>query len=95
MKLPWVAAPGWWVGARCRKERIPVSFFFSKEDIPEARRVCKECPVRYRCLTEHLEEPFGVWGGHSKDERSRVLSLMDQGATLVDASRRIDARRNA
>ena len=93
MRLPFVAAPLWWVGARCRTQRIPISTFFSREQTSEARRICRDCPVRYRCLTEHLDEQFGVWGGHSRDERSRIRLSLDEGATLVDASRAFDDKR--
>lgn len=93
MRLPFVAAPGWWAGAKCRLERIEVAHFFTREESQEARKVCADCLVRYRCLTEHLDEPFGVWGGHTRDERNKVQSAMDRGTTLKDASRAIDARR--
>lgn len=93
MRLPFVAAPLWWVGARCRIERVPISTFYSREKTREARGVCRDCPVRYRCLTEHLDEQFGVWGGHSKDERSRIRLAVDGGATLEEASRAFDKRR--
>lgn len=93
MRLPFVAAPGWWVGARCRTEQIPISVFFSREETSTARRVCAECPVRQRCLEEHLDEPFGVWGGRARDERNRIRSAMDRGATLESAAQQIDERR--
>lgn len=93
MRLPFVAAPGWWVGARCRTEQIDLALFFTKETVSEARKICSECLVRTRCLTDHLDEPFGVWGGHSKDERARLRSAVDEGANLEAASRALDDRR--
>ncbi|WP_395772585.1 WhiB family transcriptional regulator [Arenimonas sp.] len=93
MRLPFVAAPPWWVGARCRSEEIPLSLFFSRDEVGEARRVCADCLVRIRCLTEHLDEPFGVWGGHARDDRARIRSEMDLGATIESASLKITARR--
>lgn len=89
MRLPFVAAPLWWVGARCRTEQVELDVFFTRERAAEAKTVCAQCPVRERCLTEHLEEPFGTWGGHPLDERSRIQSMMDRGATVVEASRAI------
>lgn len=40
----------------------------------EARRVCRQCPVRAECLQYALEndERFGVWGGLSERERNRM-----------------------
>lgn len=89
MKWPFVAAPGWWVGARCRAERVALDVFFTRERAAEAVAVCSACLVRDRCLSQHLTEPFGVWGGHPPDERRRIESLMDSGANLVEASRAI------
>lgn len=89
MRLPFVAAPGWWVGARCRTERVSLEVFFIRERAPEALAVCAECLVRDRCLTEHLEEPFGVWGGATADERRRIGAEMDRGTSMRDAARMI------
>jgi hypothetical protein len=44
-------------------------------------------------LKNHLTEPFGVWGGHPRDERAKVRFAMEQGATLENASRSVDKRR--
>lgn len=93
MRLPFVAAPGWWVGASCRRDRIPLSVFFDREQIDIARKTCSECLVRWRCLTEHLDEPFGVWGGHTVNERERIRLNVDRGASIKDASRRVDPHR--
>jgi WhiB family redox-sensing transcriptional regulator len=42
--------------------------------IDQARRICRACPVRTRCLTWALENGVaaGVWGGATEEER-RVL----------------------
>lgn len=93
MRLPFVAAPGWWVGARCRAERIPLERFFLRDEAPAAREICAGCIVRLRCLAEHLDEPYGVWGGHARDERSRIRAALEHGASLADASRIIDEKR--
>lgn len=95
MRLPFVAAPGWWVGAKCRLDSIPLTLFFSRETASEARTVCEDCLVRLRCLTDHLDEPFGVWGGHSRDERARIRSDVDRGATIRGASLKIADRRKS
>lgn len=41
----------------------------------KAKAVCAACPVRVPCLEWALsvEEPFGVWGGHSEAERRQIL----------------------
>jgi hypothetical protein len=93
MNLPFVATPGWWVGAKCRLDRVPLSRFFTKEHAQSSKKICRECLVRYQCLSAHIDEPFGVWGGHPRDERNKVMYLIEQGSTLKDASRSIDSRR--
>ncbi|MEU6215872.1 MULTISPECIES: WhiB family transcriptional regulator [unclassified Streptomyces] len=37
----------------------------------EAKEVCALCPVRAECLRHALsvQEPYGVWGGLSEEER--------------------------
>lgn len=93
MRLPFVAPPGWWIGARCRQEQIPLSTFFSRDDIPAARAVCELCLVRLRCLSEHLDEPFGVWGGHTTAERERIGTLIASGTTIGVASQTLSKTR--
>ena len=40
-----------------------------------AKRICSVCPVREQCLDYALRtrEMQGIWGGHSPDERRRML----------------------
>lgn len=40
-------------------------FAESPEDVETAKALCRDCPVRLRCLAGALErrEPWGVWGG--------------------------------
>jgi WhiB family redox-sensing transcriptional regulator len=42
----------------------------------KAKAVCARCPVISNCLKEALKnnEPYGVWGGMSADERYRLLN---------------------
>lgn len=56
------------------------------------RKMCLVCPVRYKCLKDGIDEPFGVWGGHSPSQRRRISSLMKKGSTLEEASQSIDLR---
>jgi len=56
------------------------------------RKLCLECPVRYECLEEGIDEPFGVWGGHSPSQRRRISSMLKKGSSLIEASQFIDQR---
>ncbi|MFD9408174.1 WhiB family transcriptional regulator [Streptomyces sp. NPDC059989] len=41
-----------------------------------AKRICAWCPVRAQCLRHALsvQEPYGVWGGLTEEERRRTLA---------------------
>lgn len=61
--------------AACKKAN-PEIFYL---DTAEAKKICKECPVRTECAraAQQLEaetgERFGVWGGMSVRERERAF----------------------
>jgi WhiB family redox-sensing transcriptional regulator len=42
----------------------------------KAKQFCAQCPVRIQCLLHSLlfQEPYGIWGGVSENERHRILS---------------------
>ncbi|HZZ96038.1 MAG TPA: WhiB family transcriptional regulator [Jatrophihabitantaceae bacterium] len=42
----------------------------------KAKAICARCPVITNCLKDALanNEPFGVWGGMSADERYRLIN---------------------
>lgn len=39
----------------------------------QAKRICRECPVRRQCLEYAMDEPVdhGIWGGLTERERLR------------------------
>jgi WhiB family redox-sensing transcriptional regulator len=92
--------PAWFVDAVCRSvpDAKHVDVFFPEttthggNHLIPARKMCLGCPVRYECLEEGLEEPWGVWGGHSPTQRKRISSAVKKGSSLIDASKAIDAR---
>jgi WhiB family redox-sensing transcriptional regulator len=53
---------------RCRQK---------SERITRAKAVCQACPVITECATWALQtqEPYGVWGGMSEDERAAILGI--------------------
>lgn len=61
----------WQAQARCRG--IDPEVFFDPELWPQARRVCRQCPVRADCLTHAIaaQECRGIWGGLTPAERRR------------------------
>jgi WhiB family transcriptional regulator, redox-sensing transcriptional regulator len=47
----------------------------SEPQVRRAKAVCSGCPVRLPCLQEALsaEEPYGVWGGLTGEERRPII----------------------
>jgi WhiB family redox-sensing transcriptional regulator len=72
-------ATDWWRAAACQSADpdlfFPVSSTgFSLEQTAQAKSVCAACIVRRQCLDYALatEEPHGVWGGMTGEERKRA-----------------------
>jgi WhiB family redox-sensing transcriptional regulator len=49
-----------------------------------AKKICRACPVREPCLANAIrdQEPFGIWGGLTTAERTRLLTRALQLNTL-------------
>lgn len=72
----------WRLQARCRNAD-PALFFHPDgergrqrvERQQRARRVCAECAVSSQCreCSIWFQEAFGIWGGLTEEERSRLL----------------------
>lgn len=82
------AALAWdteWQGARCRG--IDPNIFFTPDGkvsslqkaklIYRAKQICKDCPLRQRCLSLSIDnhEEFGVWGGMSEKDRRSLMKF--------------------
>ena len=61
--------PTWRLDAACRGMDTDMFFPARGESLTPIRAVCARCPVRDRCLDEHLHETHGFWGGMSAKER--------------------------
>lgn len=50
--------------------------------VAEAKTHCGFCPVRDECLSWALdhEEPFGIWGGKTTEERKAILQARKDAA---------------
>ena len=72
--------PPWLSQAACRNIKYRPSWWKRKGktsldmDLSErARAICVyECPVRYRCLSRFITEPFGIFGGLNGVERKEL-----------------------
>lgn len=84
-RLPMPTASNWewqFEGA-CRN--YPAEMFFHPEGergpsrrkrIVEAKAICASCPVLAQCREHALavQEPYGIWGGLSEDERAELIA---------------------
>jgi hypothetical protein len=65
--------------------------FFS--DLPaeqdKARALCTECPVRFACLQAavDLDLSFGIWAGHTPDERRAIKTRWDRDGAATEQFR--------
>ncbi|GDX24148.1 transcriptional regulator WhiD [Actinomycetes bacterium] len=84
-RLPLPIADNWdWQSnGACRS--YPPELFFHPEGergpsrrarINEAKSICGSCPVLLQCRSHALsvQEPYGIWGGLSEDERESILA---------------------
>lgn len=53
---------------------VDIHFDETDEVVRFAKLVCADCPVRLACLQVALDnnEQYGVWGGATFDERTRM-----------------------
>jgi WhiB family transcriptional regulator, redox-sensing transcriptional regulator len=74
----------WQLAAACRGMDSSTFFHPSGERdtarhhrAADAKAICRQCPVVEDCLAHALRvrEPYGVWGGHSEEERAALLGL--------------------
>ncbi|MDR7300018.1 WhiB family transcriptional regulator [Haloactinomyces albus] len=84
----------WQRDAACR--RMGSEVFFHPENErggarqareSQAKQVCARCPVAQACLEHALnvEEPYGVWGGLTEDERRHLLRTGKTGGLSLSA----------
>jgi WhiB family redox-sensing transcriptional regulator len=53
--------------------------------IATAKAICATCPVIAQCREHALEvqEPYGVWGGMSEDERNDLIAIRRREARMA------------
>ena len=67
----------WRSQAVCARTNPDLWFSPGAVEHREAKRICRECPVRRQCLNYAMEAPVdhGVWGGMTERERRRHRRL--------------------
>ena len=50
-----------------------------------AKAICARCPVLEQCREHALavQEPYGVWGGLSEDERATIIQARKARSTIA------------
>jgi WhiB family transcriptional regulator, redox-sensing transcriptional regulator len=82
----------WTLLGRCAQ--VDPELFFPEKggSGQEAKRICRDCPVRQQCLEDAMDrnEPFGIWGGLSERERRalrrREIEIRADAGHLAQAS---------
>jgi WhiB family redox-sensing transcriptional regulator len=68
----------WFKAGSCRRGDLDPDTWFPVSKDPaaseEPKRVCAQCPVRSRCISESLKIPDekGIWGGLDELDRRRL-----------------------
>ena len=81
----------WQQDAACRD--LPTEMFFHPDGERGPRRrnrenaakaVCASCPVMMACREQALalQEPYGIWGGLSEDDRLAIINRQSRITTL-------------
>jgi WhiB family redox-sensing transcriptional regulator len=82
----------WKLEGLCRTVDPELWFPEKGSSAPEAKRLCRRCPVIQQCLAYALEnrEIYGVWGGHTANElkllRQRLRRMRNSGNELRPAN---------
>ena len=78
-------SPQWMADALCAAEECDPDMFFPEPGqasrAADAVKMCRSCPVRAECLRFSFEgrEQWGIWGGKTAYQRSRVRNRMSRG----------------
>ncbi len=76
----------WQLAATCRGLDVDAFYHPPRERnhqreqrIAQAKAICAQCPVITQCRQHALkaQEPYGIWGGLSEQERADLLGVYD------------------
>lgn len=75
-----VCKPKWTLYGLCYRDNNVLELMFSQNPgkVALAKRICQDCPVKDLCLEYGMDEPYGVFGGYSEEDRRR-LRLAESG----------------
>jgi len=72
-------------GARCNPTNAELFYAEDEESILKAKSICLGCPVRDACLIQGANDPHGIYGGLTPEERlSATAALSIETHTLIE-----------
>lgn len=82
--------PDWQLKSACVTENPDLWFSDEAEDISQAKKHCRACPVRWECLALAYQnnEHFGIWGGLTVKERRRQIRRQRREFLKIQAQMR-------
>ena len=67
-----------WTRANCRGLNTDI-FYLEESELKDRgmtnrviRKVCFTCPIQKECLRAGMEEEYGIWGGFTRWERTKI-----------------------
>jgi WhiB family transcriptional regulator, redox-sensing transcriptional regulator len=63
---------GWKNHGLCREVGGDAWYPETSDDSRAARRICAACPVQTTCRAAGWNEPYGIWGGLTEDDRRKA-----------------------
>jgi WhiB family redox-sensing transcriptional regulator len=69
--------------ARCTQTDPDLFFPEKGSPAPEAKQICRQCPVRPDCLAYALTTPdrlLGIWGGTAEVDRRKLRRHLGEAA---------------
>jgi hypothetical protein len=64
--------PSWELLGSCNGKDTRLWFSKRQQDILAATTWCEICPVRWKCLSENIDVPFGIFGGFTAPQRKQI-----------------------
>jgi Transcription factor WhiB len=69
-----------WDRANCRGLNTEI-FYLEESELKDRgmtfrviRKVCFTCPIQKECLDAGMEEEYGIWGGFTRRERTKICN---------------------
>lgn len=84
-----------WLSANCLKLPLVLvdSVFFREDRYEQAKKHCKDCPLKLECEEVGVFQPYGVFGGLTPSERPQQEAIQRTSPTHGMNSKYVDGCR--